>query len=226
MSNENTNGPNSSFSSPGASSSDTGQRGGEDFERVANTARSDLDAIKQQAAEDADRLRHQAKDQLDAAGQKAKSFAAEQKDLAAGQLSGIASAITRVADELDTSDQRVVARYARDLANGLDKMSGNVRNREVDDLLGAAQDFGRNQPVAFLGMAALAGFVASRFVLASAHRREMSNTQSDTQQSDTQMSGTFTGDQSNNYRPEGSTAYSTGVRTPDSGVGEGGNVGS
>jgi hypothetical protein len=221
MSNENSNGPNASFSSPGTSPSDTGQRANEEFGGVANTAQRDLDAIRQKASEDVEKLKHQAKDQLDTASEKAKSFAAEQKDLAAGQLSGIASAITKVADELDTGDQAVIARYARDLANGIDRMSGTVRSRDVDDLLGAARDFGRNQPVAFLGMAALAGFVASRFALASAHRREMANTQSDTQ-----TSGVFTGDQSNNYRPEGSAAYSTGARTPGSGLGEGGNVGS
>jgi hypothetical protein len=33
-----------------------------------------------------------------------------------------------------------------------------------------AQDFGRKQPAAFIGAAALLGFVASRFVMASANR--------------------------------------------------------
>jgi ElaB/YqjD/DUF883 family membrane-anchored ribosome-binding protein len=221
MSNGNSNGPNAPFSSPGVSPSDTGQRANEEFGGVADKARGDLDAIRQKASEDVDKLKHQAKDQLDAASQKAKSFAAEQKDLASGQLSGIASAINKVADELDTSNQGVIARYARDLAKGVDQMSETVRNREVDDLIGAAQDFGRKQPVAFLGVAALAGFVASRFVLASAHRREMSSTQSSAQ-----TSRTFTGGQSNNFRAEGSSAYSTGARSPGTGLGEGDNVGS
>jgi hypothetical protein len=51
-------------------------------------------------------------------------------------------------------------------------MGKTIEDRDVDDLLGMTQDFGRRQPVAFLGAAALAGFVASRFALASAHRRE------------------------------------------------------
>ena len=49
-----------------------------------------------------------------------------------------------------------------------------MKNRNVDELLAMAEDFGRTQPVAFLGAAALAGFVASRFVLSSANRRKAS----------------------------------------------------
>lgn len=101
-----------------------------------------------------------------------KSFAAGQKDLAASQINGVAAAIDKVADELVRSDQQTIARYARDLASGLSSMGKTVEARDVDDLMGLAQDFGRKQPIAFLGAAALAGFVASRFAMASNQRRE------------------------------------------------------
>ena len=68
-------------------------------------------------------------------------------------------------------DQQTIARYARDLAQGLSRVGTELKRRDTDDLLGAAESFGRNQPVAFLGAAALTGFVASRFALASAQRR-------------------------------------------------------
>ena len=58
-----------------------------------------------------------------------------------------------------------------------------MRNRDVDDLIAMAEDFGRRQPVAFMGAAALAGFLASRFLLASAKRR---NTQAMAQSGDMQ----------------------------------------
>lgn len=143
-----------------------------DLNQVTDRAKQDLDAVTQRAAEDVREIGHLAKEKVGEAADKAKSFAADQKDLAAGQISGVAAALTKVADELDGSDQQTVAHYARDLAAGLSSMGKTIESKDVDDLMGLAQDFGRKQPVAFLGAAALAGFVASRFALASTHRRE------------------------------------------------------
>jgi hypothetical protein len=63
------------------------------------------------------------------------------------------------------------------VAQGVDRLATNVRNNDVDELLAMAQDFGRSQPLAFLGMAAAAGFMASRFALASSHRRSSNGQQ-------------------------------------------------
>ena len=172
-------------------------RASDDFGKVTEQAKHDLDAVKERAAEDVRDLGHQASEKVSEVTDKAKSFAGEQKDVAASQINGVAAAITKVADELDGTDQQTIARYARDLASGIAKMGKTVEDRDVDDLMGMAQDFGRKQPVAFLGAAALAGFVASRFALASSHRRS------------TKPEGTsaYSGDQSNNYRPSNSPAY-------------------
>jgi hypothetical protein len=143
-----------------------------DFGQATDQAKRDLDAVARRAAHDAREIGQQAKERVGEATEKAKSFAGDQKDLAAGQINGVAEAITKVADELDGSDQQTVARYARDLAAGLSRMGKTIESKDVDDLMGVAQDFGRRQPVAFLGAAVLLGFVASRFSLASAHRRE------------------------------------------------------
>lgn len=134
-------------------------------------AKNDLDAIAQRATSDARELGHQAQEKIGEATDKAKSFAADQKDLAATQINGVANALSKVADELEGSDQQTIGRYARDLAKGLSNIGSQIETRDIDDLLGAAQDFGRTQPVAFLGVAALAGFAASRFALASNQRR-------------------------------------------------------
>ena len=144
----------------------------QDLSKVTDQAKHDLDAIKQRGADDLHALQHEAGAQVKGATEKAKSFADDQKDLAAGQINGVAAAINKVADELDSTDQQTVGRYARDLASGLSGLGKTVEERDIDDLMGMAQDFGRKQPVAFLGAAALAGFVASRFALASNHRRD------------------------------------------------------
>lgn len=145
---------------------------GGDGSAVTETAKRDLDDIAKQAAADVEALQHQAGEQISAATDKAKSFAGEQKDFLAEQINAIADAVSKVAGELDKPEQKATARYARDLAGGLSSLSGQVKTNDVDQLMGKAQSFGREQPLAFLGAAALAGFLASRFAVASAHRNQ------------------------------------------------------
>ena len=165
---------------PSSGSANLPERAGEDLKEVTTRAKEDLNAITRKAASDAHDLGSQAQEKIGEATEKAKSFAGSQKDLAASQINGVADAISKVADELAGSNQATVGSYARDLAKGLSNFGKQVETRDVDELLETAQDFGRNQPVAFLGLAALAGFAASRFALASSHRREPQATASET----------------------------------------------
>lgn len=146
-------------------------RAKQDANGAAERVRSDLSEATGRAAEDAQALKQEAQAKMGEASEQAKSFASDQKDYVAAQITGIASAISKVADELD-SEQSTTARYARDLAHGLDRFGKQVEGKSVDDLMGEAQRFGRTQPLAFLGAAAFAGFMASRFAGASAHRQE------------------------------------------------------
>jgi uncharacterized protein YjbJ (UPF0337 family) len=126
-----------------------------------------VDEAKDQVAGLADR----AKEELGAATDKAKSLASDQKDLLAEQVGGVAEAIGKAASDLEQSNGPS-AQYARMIADNAEKLSSAIRDNDVDQLLGMAQDFGRRQPVAFMGAAALLGFAASRFVTASAKRRD------------------------------------------------------
>ena len=141
-----------------------------DAAELTSTAKEAVESVKVEAVNQFGNLKEQAQSQLSDATEKAKSFAGEQKDAAGDQLSGVADAISKVANELQ--DQPAIAGYANELAGGIKRVSETVKNRNVDELLAMAEDFGRTQPVAFLGAAALAGFVASRFVLSSANRRK------------------------------------------------------
>lgn len=139
---------------------------------IAETAKRDLNEVKEQAASDMKTLQREAGEQVSAAADKAKSFAEEQKNFLASQINGVAGAVSKVAEELDRSEQSAVARYARDLGNGLSAFGRQVEGNDMDHLMAKGQAFGREQPLAFLGAAALAGFVASRFAVASAHRSQ------------------------------------------------------
>ncbi len=153
----------------------------DDASKLAETARHDIEDVTQQVKHEAAALGDEVKQQAAALGEeakaqlaevaeKAKGMATEQKDLFVDQLSGVSTALNRVAEELETNGEGT-AHYARMIADGADKLTATVRYNNVDDIMHMAEDFGRKQPVAFMGAAALLGFVASRFLLASASRR-------------------------------------------------------
>jgi len=130
--------------------------------------------VVDEASDNLGKLAEQAKAQVAETTSKVKGIAEEQKELFAAQVGGVADAMVRVADDLE-AENGASARYARMIAEGAEKLSDTVRSNDVDQLMTIAQDFGRKQPAAFLGAAALLGFAASRFLLASAKRAEEQN---------------------------------------------------
>lgn len=143
---------------------------GKDAAGLADTAKQDLSRVGDEVKHQVASLKEEAGNQLGEVTEKAKSLAAEQKDLLAGQIGGIVDAIDKVAIELEGSDA-TSAGYVRTIADGARKLSSTISDNDVDDIISMAQNFGRQQPVAFMGAAALLGFAASRFALASAKRK-------------------------------------------------------
>lgn len=138
---------------------------------TTDTARRDLEAAKETAREDFDEIKHRAKEDFDEVRREAGSYAEGQKNYAADQISGIASAFERVGDELRSGEQSWAGHYARDAAHRLEDMANRARNSSLNEMVGDVERFGRERPGAFLAAAALMGFAASRFLMASSHRR-------------------------------------------------------
>lgn len=143
----------------------------EDAKVVVDAARDDIDAVTNEAKRQAGKLAGEAQAQISEVSERAKGLATEQKDLVAGQIGGVADAMSKVADELE-QNKASSAHYARMIADGANRISDTVRDNDIDSILAMAQDFGRRQPAAFMGAAALLGFAASRFVMASAKRED------------------------------------------------------
>jgi len=150
--------------------SNTGQPDSDET-RLADTAKTDLADLGAEVSQQAAALGEEAQAQVGELAEKAKGMAGEQKDLLASQLGGVSDALQKVAGELEGNGE-ASAQYVRMVADGAEKLTGTLRDNSVDDILSIAQDFGRRQPAAFLGLAALLGFAASRFVSASAHRQQ------------------------------------------------------
>ncbi|XAZ25940.1 nutrient deprivation-induced protein (plasmid) [Sinorhizobium sp. B11] len=94
----------------------------------------------------------------------------DQKNFAARQVGGIASALEKVGNELESGDQRDVGHFAKRIGRDIQAIATDMEGRDLGEIAGMAEDFGRREPVAFLGAAALVGLVASRFLTASAKR--------------------------------------------------------
>jgi hypothetical protein len=171
-------------------------------------AKHEIGAVKAEAEAQAGAVVEQAKAEIGKAADKAKGMAAEQKEFVSHQIEDVAAAVNRVAGELEANDAST-ASYARTLADTVNSFSDTLKNKDVDELFGLVEDFGRKQPIAFMGAAALMGFAASRFVMASAKRRQMPATTQDqygTGVGDGGISGNYPGP---SRRPAHDTATST-----------------
>jgi hypothetical protein len=140
-------------------------------ESVASEARGVAESVANEARSQLDNVVSEVKERVADGTTQARDMANTEKDNIADQLGGLADAAQRVADDLE-SESAPGASYVRMVADNARKLTGTIRDSNVDDLLGMAEDFGRKQPVAFLGAAALLGFTASRFLTASAKRRQ------------------------------------------------------
>lgn len=93
-------------------------------------------------------------------------LADEQKRAGAEQASHVARAIHSAASELERESPQA-ARYVHEAASGLEQMAAQLRDRDVNELIGSVSRFARQQPLAFFGGSVLAGFVLSRFLKSS-----------------------------------------------------------
>ncbi|MQX50384.1 nutrient deprivation-induced protein [Sinorhizobium medicae] len=139
----------------------TGDIGRDSADRnLQNAVREDVNEFKQFAGEQTD----QAKAAISRAVE-------DEKNVAARQLEGVAAALEKVGSELEQSDQRAIGRYAKQIGTSLHGFARKAEGRNLGEIAGMVEDFGRKQPLAFLGMAAIAGLAASRFLTASPPRR-------------------------------------------------------
>lgn len=146
--------------------SDAGTQRVHDAGQAIEQAKSDLAGVGREAEAQIGAVAEEAKHQIGKMAEAAKSMAGEQKNLLGEQIDSVAQAFKRAAGELE-GDESPGAGYVRGLADTLGKLGTTMRDKDVDELATMAVDFGRRQPATFLTAAALAGFAASRFLIAS-----------------------------------------------------------
>jgi hypothetical protein len=118
-------------------------------------------------------VQQQASEFMGQVGHELTKTAEEQKVHGVEAIEGFAHAINTAAAELERQSPRV-AQYVRDAANKIEELSGNIRSRNVNELLHAATDLARSHPALFFGGAVAAGFALSRFLKSSAQHTSSS----------------------------------------------------
>lgn len=126
------------------------------------------------AQEIGDRMQHEAQRLTEEVKDQGQVMLQDQKRAIADQIGGMANALRSTAEQLQTQDQDAIAQYTQQAADGLERFSQNLKDRDLNTLMGHVEDFARKQPGAFIGSAALLGFLAARFLKSSSERRSTS----------------------------------------------------
>ena len=166
--------PDTSGTSPFASPSAVGSR--TEFDRSiaresdtsgeseTSSAASDL---KDKLSEDIAGVTETAKEVASNVTDKAAEIADKQKSYAADQIGKLAGALEKVGNELKSDDANAMGGYAAELGASARQFADKVKDKNFREIASVAEEFGRRQPLAFLGLAAVAGLAASRFIMAS-----------------------------------------------------------
>ena len=109
----------------------------------------------------------QAGEMWDSAKQSARSTLSEQQKSAASGIGEFAGALRNAAKQMDGGQSPATARFANQAADALERMSGTLRSKDLDSMLRETERFARAQPALFIGAAAVAGFLAVRFLKSS-----------------------------------------------------------
>ena len=109
------------------------------------------DTIAETATAAAESMQSAATDQIE-----------QQKRAASQSIQAFAQAVRRASDELSKQDQTAAAQLIQQAAGGLESLSETLSNRSIGDMVSMARDFGRRNPMALAGGAALLGMALGR----------------------------------------------------------------
>ncbi len=132
-----------------------------------NTRSGKGEQAKERVRHAAQRTEQKAGQVAHQARQKAKGQLSTQKERAAGTLGGVAQALRQSGKDLQEQDQRQVGHYTERAADQVERFSGYLRERNVDQLMGEAENLARKRPTLFLGGAFALGLLGTRFLKSS-----------------------------------------------------------
>lgn len=126
--------------------------------RTGDAGRGAVHETRRAAQEQAQAMWGDAKESVRAAlGEKQAATAAD--------IGDFARALRSAARQIERNAP--AARIAEQTADGLERLSGTLRGKDLNTLVRDIESFARGQPAVFLGVAVAAGFLATRFLKSS-----------------------------------------------------------
>jgi ElaB/YqjD/DUF883 family membrane-anchored ribosome-binding protein len=132
---------------------------------------SATDTAKQQMQDKAGTAQDKIKDGAQQAQSRAREQIDQRSTQAGEQVSTTAQALRSTGQHLREQGQDTQAKAAERVADHADRVGSYLTESDADRLLGDAEDFGRRQPMAVVGIGMALGFAASRFLKASSRKR-------------------------------------------------------
>lgn len=130
-----------------------------------------VEGLKQSLGNAADSAMDSGREAAGSAQGRIRSLLEQQTDRAADQLGGVATALHKAADQLNSENSGTAAQYAEQAAGRVERVADLLRHSSLDDMVGEVEGFARRQPELFIGGAFALGFLAARFVKSSGERR-------------------------------------------------------
>ena len=90
-----------------------------------------------------------------------------QKDRGVDALGSVTQAVRSSTQRLRDEQHDTIANYVEKAADGLDRWSQQLKNKNVDEQLGDIQRLARRQPAVFIGSAFAIGLLGARFLKSS-----------------------------------------------------------
>jgi hypothetical protein len=138
------------------------------YETNPGTTKGMEDKAKDVSKTVAQDVKARAQGVTEAVASEAGDYAGRVRDEAASEVKDVSSALRTAAREMRSGSPQ--ERTFSQIAEGLADASDAMRDKDLGEIVGAASDFARRNPVLFLGGCALAGFAATRFAKASGER--------------------------------------------------------
>jgi len=91
-----------------------------------------------------------------------------QKDRATDGLGSVAHAVRQSTQHLRENKHEAIAQYVDKAADQIERLSNELKNRDVGELVNDVQRFARRQPALFVGSAFAVGVIGARFLKSSA----------------------------------------------------------
>jgi ElaB/YqjD/DUF883 family membrane-anchored ribosome-binding protein len=119
------------------------------------------------------------------------------------QVTSVVQALRKTGEQLQGEGNEIGGRAVQAMADRAERLGGYLRNLNADRLTGDLESFGRRRPWRTAGLGVAAGFMASRFLKASAANRYEASRQSRSESDAPPTHGGYEPPASASYAPAG-----------------------